>query len=105
MADLSDPPSHNATPKLIHRDLEYGSIDAEAPLDRADSGVEVSPIEPPSGYTYRQQYRIIPPRISGHGRLIAARRTVPYWIGLVSVVGAFAWAVLCAIYIYRLGGG
>ncbi|KAH9868163.1 hypothetical protein J1614_007235 [Plenodomus biglobosus] len=105
MADVSEPQSPNSTPKPSYRDVEYGSIiDAETP-DRADSGVQVSPVEPQSGHVRGHQYRILPPRISGHGRLIAAHRTVPYWLGVVFVVGSFAWAVFCAIYIYRLGAG
>ncbi|KAH9866372.1 hypothetical protein IAQ61_008377 [Plenodomus lingam] len=101
MADLSDPQPSNANPKP-YRDVEYGTIDAEIP-DRVDSGVEVSPIEPESGYAHRHQYRVLPPKISGHGRLIAGQRTVPYCIGVVFVTGAFAWAVLCATYIFRPG--
>ncbi|KAI8937665.1 hypothetical protein NX059_005367 [Plenodomus lindquistii] len=106
MADAPDTQLRNASPKpiLIHGDLEYGSIGAEDPLDRADSGIQVSPTEPRPGYAHHHRYRIMPPKISGHGRLIAAHRTIPYWIGVVCVIGAFSWAVLCAIYIYRLNG-
>ncbi|KAH7381581.1 hypothetical protein BKA66DRAFT_570715 [Pyrenochaeta sp. MPI-SDFR-AT-0127] len=108
MADVFDPLPQNSTPKPSTRDLEYGTIESSASSDRNDSAVIVSPTEQPQprpGYSRPHQHRIIPPSIKGHGRLIVAHRTVPYWVGVAIVLGAFAWAVWCALYVYPLFGG
>jgi hypothetical protein len=101
-------PTHTSSTSADHfdRDLEGdAAIVAEAPI-RNDSGVGASPtMLPRAGYKTPHQHRIIPPSITGHGRLIIAHRTVPYWVGLVFVVGVFFWAVWCAIYLYPLLGG
>ncbi|KAH7067083.1 hypothetical protein FB567DRAFT_542018 [Paraphoma chrysanthemicola] len=86
--------------------VAYGSIQPIDSSSRNTSLVELSPLElPRPGYTHPHQHRIIPPSIKGHGRLIIAHRTVPYWVGVIFVVGAFSWAVWCALYIYPLLGG
>jgi hypothetical protein len=75
--------------------------------DCNDSGVVVSPVDvsPPKPlYAHPHGRRIIPPSIKGHGRLIVAHRTVPYWGGVMIVIGCFAWAVVCAVYISALLG-
>ncbi|KAF2034504.1 hypothetical protein EK21DRAFT_108118 [Setomelanomma holmii] len=89
------------------KSVAYGTIEPIGSSPRIDSLVdEVSPVERPRpGYTLLHQHRIIPPSIKGHGRLIVAHRTVPYWIGAFLVIGAVAWAVWCALYIYPLLGG
>ncbi|KAH6619962.1 hypothetical protein C7974DRAFT_415211 [Boeremia exigua] len=79
-----------------------------------DSAISIAPsaaapplARPPLRYTYSHPngHRIIPPSISGHGRLIVARRTVPYWGGVLIVVGSFAWAVFVAMHCFELLGG
>lgn len=88
-----------------HKPVVYGSIEA-IDFSRNDSLLEVSPAEQLlSGSTLPHQHRIIPPSIRGHGHLIVARRTVPYWIGALFVTGAFTWAVWCAMYAYPVLGG
>jgi hypothetical protein len=84
----------------------YGSIAPTETSSGEDTLIDVSPVERPRpGYTRPHQHRIIPPSIKGHGRLIVAHRTVPYSVGALFVLGAFAWAVWTAIYVYPLLGG
>jgi hypothetical protein len=84
------------------KSVVYGTIEPVG----SSSGEDNSPVElPRPGYTFPHQHRIIPPSIKGHGRLIIAHRTVPYWIGALLVIGTFAWAVWCAIYLYHVLGG
>lgn len=92
---------------VLVRPAPYGSLESTTSADCNDSGVMVSPADPsPPKYRYShpQGRRIIPPSIKGHGRLIVAYRTVPYWGGVMVVIGCFAWAVVCAIYISALLG-
>lgn len=84
--------------------VAYGSIET-IDSSRSDSLLEASPAEQSRPDYATHQHRIIPPVIKGHGRLFVAHRTVPYWIGALLVMGAFAWAVLCAIYAYPVLGG
>ncbi|KAH8726868.1 hypothetical protein GQ44DRAFT_704930 [Phaeosphaeriaceae sp. PMI808] len=77
----------------------------DSPLDTPlDTPLDLDPVAqlPRPGYTHPHQHRIIPPSITGHGRLIVAHRVVPYWVGTLIVLGTFAWAVWCARYIYPL---
>lgn len=107
IAQLNDDVEHTAAiaDSPPFKPVVYGSIVSVASSSRNNS-TEVSPVElPRPGYTLPHQHRIIPPSISGHGRLILAHRTVPYWVGVLFVTGAFAWAVWCAIYVYRVLGG
>jgi hypothetical protein len=86
--------------------LVYGSIVPIETTSRDDSLIDISPVERVRpGYTRPHQHRIIPPSIKGHGRLIVAHRTVPYFVGAIFVLGAFAWAVWSAVYAYPLLGG
>jgi hypothetical protein len=95
----SDAPS---TPSL--RDAVYGSI--SSPSSAHDSGIEVSPTDTSQrGYPPTGRYYIIPPHINGHGRMVLAHRTVPHLIGLVLVMGVFAWGVCSAMYAYHFLGG
>ncbi|OAL05632.1 hypothetical protein IQ06DRAFT_289743 [Phaeosphaeriaceae sp. SRC1lsM3a] len=88
------------------KSVVYGTIEPVGSSSGESSLVQNSPVERPRpGYTFPHQHRIIPPSIKGHGRLIVAHRTVPYWVGAVFVVGSVAWAVWCAIYLYHLLGG
>ncbi|KAF2820137.1 hypothetical protein CC86DRAFT_460116 [Ophiobolus disseminans] len=94
-------------PSTPFKPVVYGSIE---PIGSSpnDSLLGASPVQSERvrpGYTFPHQHRIIPPSISGHGRLIIAHRTIPYWIGALFVVGAFGWAVWCALYVYPLLGG
>lgn len=89
--------------------VPYGSSSAFA--SPHDSAVEVSPVEhpfyaPPLPHTYShpQGHRIIPPSIAGHGRLIIARREMSYGLGVLIVVGSFAWAVFVAMHVFELLG-
>ncbi|KAF1934303.1 uncharacterized protein M421DRAFT_415339 [Didymella exigua CBS 183.55] len=111
MAEEQHPSSSRATPTLSSKSnfkpITYGSSSTSA----HDSAVEVSPTDPPSRappllYTYSHPngHRIIPPSISGHGRLIIAHRTVPYWGGALVVIGSFAWAVFVAMHVFELLG-
>jgi hypothetical protein len=85
--------------------VAYGSIET-IDSSPSDSLLEASPAEQSQpDYATPHQHRIILPVIKGHGRLVVAHRTVPYWIGMLFVMGAFAWAVLCAIYAYPVLGG
>ncbi|KAF1947210.1 hypothetical protein EJ02DRAFT_365332 [Clathrospora elynae] len=106
MADQIDPlPIPNdPTSKQSFREAVYGSIDSSSSAH--DSAIEVSPTEVPQrAFPRPHQYRIIPPRVNGHGHLIVVHREVPYFVGISFVFGAFAWAVWCAIYAYPLLGG
>lgn len=73
--------------------------------ERIDSGVEVSPVsaDPPTRthtYTsFESRYVVYPPLITGHGRLVRARQTVPAWMGVLIVVGGFTMMVGFAIYV------
>ncbi|KAF2131864.1 hypothetical protein P153DRAFT_394054 [Dothidotthia symphoricarpi CBS 119687] len=95
----------DSTPRTLrYTPIAYGSFDPTSAA-RIDSATE-SPIKQPRpGYKYANSHRIIPPSIKGHGRLIVAHRTVPYWGGILIVLGAFVWAVLCAIFLYPLLSG
>ncbi|OAL57169.1 hypothetical protein IQ07DRAFT_582408 [Pyrenochaeta sp. DS3sAY3a] len=115
MANELDPllephPPLSPTHKSTFRDAVYGAIDIESASSssspRIDSSIQVTPIElPRPGYSHPHQHRIIPPSIKGHGRLIIAHRTVPYFVGLIFVIGSFTWAVWCALYLYPVLGG
>lgn len=98
--------------KSHFKPIAYGSTPSTFSSPH-DSAIEVSLTDPPAPfiappllYTYSHPNgrRIIPPSISGHGRLIVAHRTVPYWAGILIVIGAFAWAVFVAIYVVELLG-
>jgi hypothetical protein len=98
--------SEAAPSNTSFRDAVYGSI--SPPSSTHDSGIEVSPTDPPPlerGYPPSRRYYIYPPNINGHGRLVPAHRTVPHLIGLVLVLGVFAWGVCSAMYVYRFLGG
>jgi hypothetical protein len=78
------------------------SSDAASP--RNDSIIDMSAVdvalltETPAPH----RHYIIPPSISGHQRPLVARRTVPYTVGVLLVVGAFSWAVCCALFVSPL---
>ncbi|UPX14036.1 uncharacterized protein EKO05_0004529 [Ascochyta rabiei] len=96
--------------KSHFKPITYGSTSSTFTSPH-DSAVAVSPTEhpftaPPLRYTYSHPngHRIIPPSISGHGRLIVAHRTVPYWAGILVVIGSFAWAVFVAMHVFEAVG-
>jgi len=72
---------------------------------RIDSGFETSPVadRPPTRtHTYTSSeghHYVYPPLITGHGRLVRAKQTVPAWMGVLVVVGGVAWSVGCAIWV------
>ncbi|KAF2254358.1 hypothetical protein BU26DRAFT_600088 [Trematosphaeria pertusa] len=101
MADVSHPNIEPPPP------LRRNSSDEE---QRIDSAVEVSPTDPPpppaSPSALRVSRFVIPPSIAGHnGRLLQARQVIPNWAGVVIVLGVFAWAVWCSVYVFPLLGG
>ncbi|KAJ4988949.1 hypothetical protein SVAN01_05573 [Stagonosporopsis vannaccii] len=104
-------PSHTPPPKSHFTPVSYGAASSSFSPSPHDSAIEVSPTDPPFAappllYTYSHPHgrRIIPPSISGHGRLIVAHRTVPYWGGVLIVIGSFAWAVFIAMHVFELLG-
>jgi len=97
MADTLDAQPHPTNAKHGHGDVEYGGANAMPSLKRADAAVGICPTQ--------ARYRIMPPRIAGHGRWLVSHRTVPYWMGVFCIVGAFTWAAVCAMYVYRLRAG
>ncbi|KAF3051671.1 hypothetical protein E8E11_010535 [Didymella keratinophila] len=97
-------PTHS---KSHFKPITYGSSSSSP----NDSAIEVSPVDRPFyprpllyTYSHPNGHRIIPPSISGHGRLIVAHRTVPYWGGVLVVIGSFAWAVFVAMHVFELVG-
>ncbi|KAF1913487.1 hypothetical protein BDU57DRAFT_520375 [Ampelomyces quisqualis] len=105
---FNDDVEHNAATadSPPFKSVVYGSTVPIGGSSSENSPIEVSPVEQPRpGYSFPHQHRIIPPSIKGHGRLIVAHRTVPYWVGVLFVLGAVAWAVWCALYIYPLLSG
>ncbi|KAF1958712.1 hypothetical protein CC80DRAFT_17784 [Byssothecium circinans] len=101
-----------------HR-IETTSPSPSTQSKRFDSGVEVSPtsLESASLVQYtsfdaasfrstslEDTYSIYPPLITGHGRLLRARQTIPAWLGVLVVLGLFAWTVWCALHVSLLGG-
>ncbi|KAF1841322.1 uncharacterized protein K460DRAFT_369359 [Cucurbitaria berberidis CBS 394.84] len=85
---------------LAPRKPALGSPFLDVVSDSLDSSSSspLSPTElPRPGYSRPYQHRIIPPSIKGHGRLIVAHRVVPYWVGVLLVIGVFSFGVFCAM--------
>jgi hypothetical protein len=71
---------------------------------RLDSAVEINPASPTRTYTNapsEARYYVYPPLITGHGQLMRGRQTVPAWVGVLIIVGGFAWIVGCAFFNVR----
>ncbi|USP82564.1 uncharacterized protein yc1106_09838 [Curvularia clavata] len=92
----SPPPLGSSSRDAVYGSLRVGSFSH-------DSGIDVSPTEAlhPS-FAPGRRYYIYPPFIKGHGRLIPARRTVPYLVGLFLVIAVFGWGVCAALSVYPL---
>ncbi|ENI09658.1 hypothetical protein COCC4DRAFT_55893 [Bipolaris maydis ATCC 48331] len=91
------------TSPFTTRHALYGSVHVAA--SSRDSAIQVSPasiMQHP--FAPGRRYYIYPPFIKGHGRLIPARRTVPYLVGLFLVIAVFAWAVCSALSVSPLLG-
>jgi hypothetical protein len=99
--------SPSALPKPLDERLTPPVSPAPSSEQRVDSGVGVSPVsDAPPTQTHHHNYApleswyyVYPPLITGHGRLVRARQTVPSWMGALVVVGGFACMVGCAIYV------
>ncbi|EUC28583.1 hypothetical protein COCCADRAFT_9070 [Bipolaris zeicola 26-R-13] len=102
MAEETSPFTAQVPTSSIRHAL-YGSIDVAA--SSRDSAIEVSPASTMQHpFAPGRRYYIYPPFIKGHGRLIPARRTVPYLVGLLLVIAVFAWGVCSALSVNPLLG-
>jgi len=85
----------------------YGSNDAASRASpRNDSIIDLSAVNVdavlPTENPAPHRHYIIPPSIRGHQQPLVARRTIPYTVGVLLVVGAFSWAVCCALLVSPL---
>ncbi|KAL1797055.1 hypothetical protein ACET3X_005595 [Alternaria dauci] len=105
MTDEIPSPPTSSPPKPCIGDAIYGTTASSNSIH--DSGIEVSPTATlqRTDYPSSRRYYILPPNINGHGRMVLAHRTVPHVVGVVLVVGVFAWGVCCALFAFPLLGG
>ncbi|CAI6334461.1 unnamed protein product [Periconia digitata] len=106
MADSNQPRIQVVSPVPSHTSFDEESL-IESPSLRSprshyhfDSAIEISPVSPCSGLIKPElidsSHFVYPPLITGHGRLVRARQTVPGWIGVLVIVGMLAWVIWCA---------
>ncbi|KAF2643176.1 hypothetical protein P280DRAFT_547369 [Massarina eburnea CBS 473.64] len=120
MAEVAHLQLHPPTPKPKHppfQILDPFSVDEESRIEsssanseRVDSAVEISPTSPTTPtrvqYTSFEPLHVLyPPLITGHGRLVRTRQTVPSWMGALVVISVLGWTVWCALHVSSLLGG
>ncbi|PVH94568.1 hypothetical protein DM02DRAFT_633628 [Periconia macrospinosa] len=81
---------------LIETPLSHSSN----PDYRFDSAIQVSPTSSCSTLVkYKSvdnSYFVYPPLITGHGRLVRARQTIPSYAGILIILAMLLWAFWCA---------
>jgi hypothetical protein len=110
---VHDPPPRSYTYKPPHHQDSGFTSEPEPESECVDSGAGVDPTDPTNStdpsYTPTPAPAAVPaseqtfllPLASSRRRI---RQTVPVWVGVLVVVGVFAWAGVCAVYVSRVSG-